>query len=250
MRWRHVPLFGLLAAFAAVVIVAPALVLVLVATRDSVPWQRLGDVGEAFGAVSAVVSAIALLGVVTSLVIQQRQNRVMEEQTVRQRHFELVRLTIEHPEFRYAWGERPDADNDASLLVFGNLIVAHWLMLWRIRNIDEKTLRRSAAGYFAGSVGRRHWQRGGPDWATPDRRAEQFVAILNEEYRKAVSAGPPVSIPPPATRRREASGNRWWLAAGIAMAGAAILAARQAGRRRGPPRRPSGSPGTWSRHRA
>lgn len=250
MRRRHVPLVGLLAVFAALVIVAPALVLVSVALRDPVPWQRLGDVGEAFGAVSAVVSAIALLGVVTSLVIQQQQNRVMEEQTVRQRHFELVRLTIEKPEFLYAWGEMPDPDIDPALLGFGNLVVSHWLMLWRIRRIGDESLRRHAADYFAGSVGRRHWQRSGPHWSAPDRRDEQFVAIMNEEYRKAVSAGPPVSVPPPVAGRREASGIGWRLAAGIAMAGAAAFAALRAGCRRGSTSRPSGCPGMLSRRRA
>jgi hypothetical protein len=40
---------------------------------------RLSDVGQAYGAVSAVVSGLALLGVAVSLVIQQRQNRMTEE---------------------------------------------------------------------------------------------------------------------------------------------------------------------------
>jgi hypothetical protein len=237
MRWRHLSLVGLLATFATLAILTPALILSLAAVRDPLPWQRLSEAGEAFGAVSAGVSAVALLGVVTSLMIQQQQNRMMEEQTVRQRHFDLVRLTMENPKFLYAWGVRPDADDDPELLGFGNLIVSHWLMLWRIRNIDEETLRRNAAGYFAGSVGRDHWQRGGPGWATPDRRTERFVEIMNDEFRRAVSQGPPISVPPSRAGRPATSRKNWRLVTEIAIAGMAILAVRQAGRRQDPARR-------------
>jgi hypothetical protein len=233
-------LVGLLAAFTALVILAPALVLALMAMHDPLPWQRLSDVGQAFGAVSAVVSAIALLGVVTSLVIQQRQNRMTEEQTVRQRHFELVRITMEDPKFLYVWGDLPEVGYDPALLGFGNLVVSHWLMLWRIGNIDEETLRRNAAAYFAGSVGRDHWQHGGPGWSTPDRRAERFVSIMSEEYHKAVSAGPPASVPPPVAGRPEAPRNGWRLVTGLALVSAAVFAARQL-RRHGSALRPSGS---------
>jgi hypothetical protein len=231
MRWRRIPSVVLLVVLAVLVVLTPVVVLVLIALKGRLSWQRLGEVGEAFGAVSAVVSAMALLGVVTSLVIQQRQNRVTEEQTVRQRHFELVRLTMEEPKFLYAWGYQPERDHDPALLGFGNLIVSHWYMLWRIRNIDEEALRRNVAVYFGGSVGRNHWRRAGPDWATPDRRARQFVAILDQEYRRAVSAGPPSSVPPPAPARPATSRKEWRLVAGAAMAGATFLMARQAGRR-------------------
>jgi hypothetical protein len=225
MRQRHVPVVGLLAALAALAVLAPVLTLATIPERIS--WQRLSDVGQAFGAMSAVVSAIALVGIVTSLVIQQKQNRVMEEQTVRQRHFELVRLTMDDPKFLDVWGARPDVDYDPALLGFATLVVSHWLMLWRIGNIDEVALRRNAAAYFAGSIGRDHWQRSGPGWSTPDRLAERFVAIMDEEYRQAISADPPLGIPPPPGRGREPPRNDWPVIVGLALAVAAVAAARE-----------------------
>jgi Family of unknown function (DUF6082) len=234
MRRRHVPVVGLLAALAALAVLASVLTLVTLPRRVS--WQRLSDVGQAFGAVSAVVSAIALVGIVTSLVIQQKQNRVMEEQTVRQRHFELVRLTMDDPKFLDVWGARPDVDYDPALLGFATLVVSHWLMLWRIGNIDEEALRRNATAYFAGGIGRDHWRRSGPGWSTPDRQAERFVAIMDEEYRRALSAGPPLGIPPPLGRERESPRNDWPLIAGLALAVAAAAAARQIKRHAPSPR--------------
>jgi hypothetical protein len=228
-RGRRLALVGSLLLLVAMVIFSPALM--VLAAGYPLPWQQLGDVGQAYGAVSAIVSALALLGIAVSLVIQQRQNRMMEEQAVRQRHSELVRLTIEDQRFLYSWGAVPTSDSDPALLGFSNLIVSHWLMLWRIRNIDEATLRRNAQAFFAGSVGRDHWRHSGPGWATPDRRSTRFVAIMTEELEKAVAAGPPLSVPPagigkPVSAARPARSAGTIVIAGLAIAGAIVLTSR------------------------
>src|SRR4051812_15048037 len=113
MRGRRFLLPGLLVLVVAAVILSPGLM--VLAVGYPLPWARLGDVGQAYGAVSALVSALALLGVAVSLVIQQRQNRMVEEQAVRQRHSELVRLTLEDERFLYSWGEMPVVDYDPAL---------------------------------------------------------------------------------------------------------------------------------------
>lgn len=220
-RGRSVPLVLALVCVLGLVIVSP--VLMLLAAQYPLPWSRLGDVGQAYGAISAVVSALALLVVSVSLVTQQRQNRTMEEHAVRQRHFDLVRLTMENPKYIHSWGIEPAVDYDPALLGFGNLIVSHWLMLWRIRNIDEPALRRNARTFFAGQVGRDHWRLGGATWPTRDRRSARFVAILNDELRKAEKAGPPRVVPPFRQSSFDSSGRPPAPLVSLTLVGAAAL---------------------------
>jgi hypothetical protein len=170
--------------------------LMLLAVQLPLPWGQLSDVGQAYGAVSAVMSGLALLSVAGSLVIQQRQNRMTEEQTVRQRHFDLVRLTLDDLKFLYSWGFAPDVEYDPALVGFSNLILTHWLMLWRIGHVDERMLRSNARVFFAGEVGRDHWRRDGGTWPAIDRRDKQFIDVLNDEYRRAIEMGPPTVVPP------------------------------------------------------
>jgi hypothetical protein len=177
------------------VLLSPVLMLLIL--NYPLPWDQLGAVGQAYGAISAVTSGVALLGVAVSLVIQQRHNRVAEEHTVRQRHFDLVRLTLEDLKFLYSWGTRADLAYDPALLGFSNLIVAHWLMLWQIGHIDEATLRANVRTFFNGQVGRDHWRKNAHTWPTTDHRARRFALIMTEEYERAQAAGPPVVIPPP-----------------------------------------------------
>jgi hypothetical protein len=181
---------------AGVLLIMASPALMLLAIKLPLPWGQLSDVGQAYGAASAVMSGLALLGVAVSLVIQQRQNRMTEEQTVRQRHFDLVRLTLNDLKFLYSWGFEPEVDYDPALVGFGTLILTHWLMLWRIGHIDESTLRTNARAFFRGQVGRDHWRHGGDSWPANDGRDRRFVHILTEEYRRAVDDGPPSVVPP------------------------------------------------------
>jgi hypothetical protein len=161
------------------------------------PWERLSDVGQAYGSASAVFSGLALLGVGISLLIQQRQNRTVEVTAVRQRHFELVRLTMEDLKYLYSWGERPPVRYDPALLGFGNLIVTHWWMLWRIGHLGEPELRGHAQRFFAGEVGRDYWRSNSAVWPMPDGSTQRFVAIMSAEFEKANAGGPPTVLPPP-----------------------------------------------------
>ncbi|WP_203726454.1 DUF6082 family protein [Paractinoplanes durhamensis] len=171
-------------------------VLMLLAVQLPLPWNQLGDAGQAYGATSAVLSGLALLGVAVSLVIQQRQHRMTEEQTVRQRHFDLVRLTLDNMKFLNSWGFVPQVDYDPALIGFSNLVLTYWLMLFRIGHMDEEMLRTNARGFFAGQVGRDHWRQDGESWPAIGERDKKFVEILNEEYHRAMESGPATVVPP------------------------------------------------------
>lgn len=57
-------------------------------------WQRVGNVAQAYGAVSALIAGLALAGVGASLVFQARESKANREQGMRTAHTELMRMAI------------------------------------------------------------------------------------------------------------------------------------------------------------
>src|SRR5688572_13410585 len=94
-RWGWDALRALLvvvaiAAAIAAIVVSPLLFRALAGYATG--WTDMADVGDAYGGVGAVLSGLALGGVVLSLLLQWRQNTADRSLAVRQHHFELIKL--------------------------------------------------------------------------------------------------------------------------------------------------------------
>jgi hypothetical protein len=89
--------------------------------RPGHDWPLLGNVGQAYGAASAILAALALVGVVASLVLQAREAKVSREQALRALHTEahlevLARQFFQGASGRRFWAEarEPRAKAEAS----------------------------------------------------------------------------------------------------------------------------------------
>src|SRR5690349_1967572 len=60
-------------------------------------WATLSNVGQTYGAVSALLAALALSGVVVSIFFQVRESRYNRIQVARARQFDLARLAMDNP---------------------------------------------------------------------------------------------------------------------------------------------------------
>ena len=60
-------------------------------------WVAVGNIGQAYGFASAILSRLALLAVGYSLIVQQRESRVVRIENQRVQHTELLRMGIEDP---------------------------------------------------------------------------------------------------------------------------------------------------------
>ena len=60
-------------------------------------WVSLSNVGQSYGAIGAVISATALVGVASSLVMQARQINIARLQGARETQIELMRIRMENP---------------------------------------------------------------------------------------------------------------------------------------------------------
>lgn len=162
-------------------------------------WNRLSDISQTYGALSAIFSAAALVGVVLSIAHQARQTRIQHEESHRSAHRELTLLTLTDPEFLVCWEppNTPVTERRWRQLLVSNLIVSMWSTDFKLNLCDERTTRSTLLDYFGGEVGRAYWANSGPSWhrlmeSGSDRRLCRFVRIADEAYAAAVAAGPPV----------------------------------------------------------
>ncbi|MCM4084101.1 DUF6082 family protein [Paractinoplanes hotanensis] len=165
----------------------------LVMTRLSgtaLPWGRLADVGDTFGGVSALLSAVALCGIGASLIFQQRQVRQEFADIDRQQHIELLKLAIDNPELIEVLSPETAAGSHARHELYANLMMMYWLAIWELGEIDDEQLRAMTADMFRGEVARNWWRRVGGKWISTRARAgrRRFVAIVNEEFHQAEMA--------------------------------------------------------------
>nr|BFE88033.1 hypothetical protein GCM10020093_106340 [Planobispora longispora] len=172
-------------------------------------WEHLSLIGQTYGAASTLLSVLALVGVAVSLVLQAREAKSDREQTLRMLHVDLMKMAMEDPLYRRAWGpffdsEDPDAPREH---MYVNLIISQWSMEYELGAITEDHLRSISRLLFSGPAGRRYWTnvRGLRITSTSTRRERRFHRILEEEFHATGGTpppSPPAASPPPLPRRR------------------------------------------------
>ena len=119
-----------------------SLVVEHIGLADDEQWQRFSNIGQTYGAASAMLSVLALIGVAISLIMQCRESKASREQARRALHFELLKMAMDDPFYLHVWG--PFAPPDTDLYrehMYANLILTHWQMDWDVGAIDEEHLR-------------------------------------------------------------------------------------------------------------
>lgn len=194
-RWPRLLLLGslgcLLLAAVFLVLVSP-LALPALDRAGSRDWQRLSDIGQTYGAVSALLSVVALGGVVASLVLQTQQTKLDRLQAHRSFHLQLLKMAIDDPDLHACWGSiAPDWGSlspvERRQFAYCNQVVSFMEMSFDVGTINEAWLRGAAQELFGSAVSRQWWQRnrqalmGRAAWGSPALR------ILDEEWEQAMS---------------------------------------------------------------
>src|SRR5262245_37780598 len=149
----------------AAIVVSPLLFRAL--AQYATGWTDMANVGEAYGGIAALLSGLALGGVVISLLLQWRQNSANRTVAIRQHHVELIKLGIQEPLlFERMSGATIDRKT-VVLQMHANLWIGHWAMLWDLKYCDEGQLRHMVGRFFGvDSVARDWWLAHGPMWST------------------------------------------------------------------------------------
>ena len=163
-----------------------------------VDWARLSNIGQTYGAASAILSALALGAVAVSLLVQARQTKVQQVQAVRGFHLELLRTTLDDPSvYMPCWGWSLDMAEVARKRqqIFTIMMMNYERMGYEVGVIPELSLRGVfLADMFQSEVGRQYWSHARSVWSLAlgeSRQGRRFVQIVEDEYNRAVAAGPP-----------------------------------------------------------
>jgi hypothetical protein len=198
---------------------------------NAINWNRLSEIGQTYGAVSAIIAAVALLGVATSLVIQIREAKAARNNAQRAHHVDLLRMAMDDPRYMECWGPYLTEKFDTECqYAYVNLIVTQWHSEYEIGEMTDVLLRATAASVFASLPGRRYWEASGSFWRDnySGRRARRFFRVLDEVYHEALKnrpSSPPNLIsnePPSCFEYSQDSQWRWFVVAGC---GAAVTMA-------------------------
>jgi len=191
----------------AVVILFP-LLLGRMFISDGADYSRISDIGQSYGAASAIISTVALGVVLVGLVMQHQQFRSGRRQALSALTDDLVRLAMDEPIYRQCWGARTAPDDvDEALFYYCNSVIKSWKVAWELRELTEVQVRSYLANFFDSEVPRLFWHMHG-DWhmrARRRNRRDRFLALVNEEYLRAVRSGPPAR---PRERQRSGSATK------------------------------------------
>lgn len=214
------------------VVASPWALITLDRNGKEINWNRLSEIGATYGAVSAIIAAIALLGVAASLVIQSREAKAARNNAQRAHHVDLLRMAMDDPCYMECWGPYLTENFDAERqYTYVNLIVTQWHSEYEIGEMTDVLLRATAASVFAGSPGRQYWEASGSFWRDnySGRRARRFFRILDEVYQEALK-NPPSSASNPVNNEtqicfEDSQTSRWWwlVAAGCGAAVTIVL---------------------------
>ncbi|HEU5107480.1 MAG TPA: DUF6082 family protein [Micromonosporaceae bacterium] len=181
---------GLVALVGAVVIgvaLSPVAISLIEGDRD---WVRLSTIGQAYGPVSALLSAVAL-GVV--VLLQRHQLRHERRAMGRAMHLELLQVALDDPVYAQCWGPRmAPRDVDERLFFYASAVLSLWLHSYEIGELREDRLRSFVQGFFMAELPRAYWSWHG-QWrlAGAHGRRRRFLLLVDEEFRAAERAGPP-----------------------------------------------------------
>lgn len=168
-------------------VLASPFVLILVNKTVKVNWTVLSNIGQAYGLVSALVSAIALSGVAFSLILQRRQYEITQLQTLRAMQFELVQMGYQNPNLSEVFGadERPDYMAEHRYI---NLWFMYYQAGYRIGAFSDSTMSRIATSSFRSERFRQWWLDDRETYAAHADTAtgRRFVTLVDNAYREVV----------------------------------------------------------------
>jgi hypothetical protein len=179
------------------ILVSPLLLQQLAQTKG-IDWAGLSNIGQTYGAASAILSAIALIGITLSLIIQARQARIERVRITRERHMELLRVILDAPK---VYGpiigvEAEQSGIDVRRFLFCTMWVNYARMGFEAGVLTEELLHDDIfAPAFKSEPMRKWWNRARKYWSgnlIQGRKDRAFVQIIDEEYRKAEKDGPAI----------------------------------------------------------
>jgi hypothetical protein len=165
-------------------------------------WGKLSNIGQAYGAISALISSLALAGVIVSLLYQARAGHTAREQSMRTLQQELIRMEMADPTLMTAMGAPwglPIAAESAKIRE--HLYIHMWTTFWAgnyvVGELTAPAVRKLVRSeLFNSRAGRTYWAAiRGNVLSTNEGKYRHFALIVDEVYRKVIANNTPVADP-------------------------------------------------------
>jgi hypothetical protein len=199
-RWRTAAAVAAsLAAVSAGFLVAPILLLRINEPVSDSDLSRMSDAGQAYGGLSALLSAVATIAVATALLMQIQQIRISRAQGARMMQLQLMNMLIEHPEVRpVSPGLHGIPTGQRSRDIYTNLVLRYLEMAYEIGYLPAETIRTELRMQFTVDDIRRFWERTRPIQLTSvhSKARRRFIQLVEGAYEEAVAAGPAAPTTP------------------------------------------------------
>jgi hypothetical protein len=223
---------------------ASPLILLLIDRAFDADWTRLANIGQTYGAASALLAGLAVGGVAASLAMQVRQVRISQIQAARMMHVELMQMLTADPVLRSTSPAAIGVSEDQwRRSIYTNLFFKYLEMGFLIGHISEESLRQHFAVQFRLEHVREFWRHTRETFRTDADRGgpRRFFQIVDEQYQHSLDADeslwtvtPPANVPtlpivqnPQTTVVREALSLALGLLVGSAISGVVAKSRRR-----------------------
>lgn len=156
-----------------------------IADMNGAQLAKLSAIGEAFGAVSAALSAIALIGIATSLYFQMQQTRVARIEASRTMRLQLMQFALGKPRYLAAWGfdlNEPQERNNE--MAYTSMVFAYLKMSYVLGVLTDFELSRACRVAFRQKSVADFW-RGAREVYLRDTfsaAGRRFARLIDEAY--------------------------------------------------------------------
>ncbi|MBL7257955.1 DUF6082 family protein [Paractinoplanes lichenicola] len=170
----------------AVILISP-LFFWLLLHRDGTSWSELADIGETYGAASAILSALAVAGVAAGLLFQSQQLRLSRLHHVRSVQRELMMKLVDRPDIAEAINYFGNTTADRGRRAFIVSLFHYAYLTYEAGLAPMANLTNEVFPALFGSEEIRHfWHDHRLAWLEPDGDAgmREFALLADEFWRK------------------------------------------------------------------
>lgn len=141
--------------------------------------------------ISELISSIALVGVVITLLLESRQLRTSQIQASRTLNGEIIRLAMDYPAIASVMGLGISSD-DYPKYAFLGLLVDSWEIGYSLKTMPAKAVRGQAQTLFNSDYARTWWVVARKAWndAATTKAEKEFFALVDGEFGAATSHEP------------------------------------------------------------
>jgi hypothetical protein len=165
-------------------------------------WSELSNIGQTYGVISALISSLALGGVIVSLLYQARDGRTAREQSMRAVQQQLIRMEMDDPTLMNATGAPwnlaiPAVSSSIREYLYIHMWVSFWVGQYAIGEMSTQAVKTTARNeLFSSQAGRSYWAAVGQRMLnTSTGRYYHFTRLLDEEYHKLANDNVPIASP-------------------------------------------------------